>query len=87
MESDRRVDRDAAHQREYGYSVREAKALHELGVRNHGWYMTETEHRGVLEVIERLEAENARLGKLVKLAATPGRWDDFLTKIGADNGR
>ena len=39
----------------------EAKALHELGVRNHGWYMTEAEHRGVLEVIERLEAEIERL--------------------------
>ena len=39
------------------YSVTEAKALHELGVRNHGWYMTEAEHRGVLRVIERLERE------------------------------
>ena len=37
------------------YSVREAKALHEVGATNHGWYMTEAEHRGVLEVIERLE--------------------------------
>lgn len=43
------------------YTLREAKALHELGVRNHGWYMTEAEHRGVLEVLNRLEAENERL--------------------------
>lgn len=38
------------------YTVREAKALHEVGVAHHGWYMTEAEHRGVLDVIQRLES-------------------------------
>jgi hypothetical protein len=37
-------------------SLREAKALHEVGVAHHGWYMTESEHRGVLEVLETLES-------------------------------
>jgi hypothetical protein len=38
------------------YTLREAKALHEVGVAHHGWYMTEAEHYGVLDVLQRLEA-------------------------------
>jgi hypothetical protein len=41
--------------RSAAYTLRESKALHELGVTNHGWYMTEAEHRGVLGVLNELE--------------------------------
>lgn len=46
------------------YTLREAKALHEVGVTNHGWYMTEAEHRGVLDVLKRLEAALVRCAEV-----------------------
>lgn len=39
------------------------------------------------QLLREAAAEIDRLVELVELASTPGRWDDFLTKIGDDNGR
>lgn len=61
-------------ERSAAYTLREAKALHELGVQNHGWYMTEAEHRGVLDVLVRLEAALRSMRELAAVAHNGDPW-------------
>ena len=48
------------------------------GPDNH-YGMTPDEEKGAMYVLALLD--------VIDLAATPGKWDEFLTVIGADNGR